>query len=134
MAVKLDNLDSVLKQLAKIEGKVDTEIIRAVRKNMLATMRSMVPIARKASPTHTGALVKSVKVKSRSRRGKTKVWVIWTVPYAGPVNFKKDFSDSEGYASDVYDKNERQLDSDGRDDIAAGFKKVLTANGIKVIS
>jgi len=134
MAVKLDNLDSVLKALAKIEGKVDTEIIREVRKNMRATVRSMVPIAKKASPKQTGALVKSVKVRSRSKRGQTKTWVIWTVPYAGPVNFKKDFSDSEGYASDTYDKNEKRLDADGRKDIAAGFKKVLTANGIKVIS
>ena len=132
MAVDLDNLDQVLKVLAKLEGKVDTEIVREVRKNMLATTRSLLPLAKKASPKQTGALIKSVKVRSRSKGGMTRVWIMWGVPYAGPVNFRKSNSESEGFASDLYDSQEAKLRIDGTEDIRAGFKKVMEANGIKV--
>lgn len=132
MAVDLDNLDQVLKVLAKLEGKVDTEIVREVRKNMRATMRSLKPLAKKASPKQTGELIKSIKERSRSKGGMTRVWIMWGVPYAGPVNFRKSESESEGFASDLYDNQEAKLFIDGRDDIKDGFKKVMEANGIKV--
>jgi hypothetical protein len=132
MAVDLDNLDQVLKVLSKLEGKVDTEIVREVRKNMKATMRSLLPLAKKASPKQTGALVKSVKVRSRSKGGLTRVWVMWGVPYAGPVNFRKSESESEGFASNLYDGQEAKLKVDGSNDVKDGFRKVMEANGIKV--
>ena len=66
---KTDNLDDFIKLLSKIEGKVDTQVIREARKNMRATVRKYVPMAKKMSPKDTGALIKSIKIKSRSKRG-----------------------------------------------------------------
>jgi hypothetical protein len=135
MAISIDsfdNMDKVLKDLGKLNKKVDTEIIRGVRQRMYATMRSLKPIAKKASPENTGALVKSVKVRSRSKGGLTRVWIMWGVPYAGIVNFRKSGLNSEGFATDLYNNQKAKLEKDGREDIVAGFIKVMRANGIKV--
>jgi len=43
MAVKLDNLDSVLKQFAKMEKAVELEAIREARKSFRAIMRKLKP-------------------------------------------------------------------------------------------
>ena len=87
MAVKLDNLDSVLDQLAKMEAAVATEIIREARTKMRAIMRTNLPAARKASPVDTGLLAKSPRVQSRSRQGYSTVAIIWDIKKKKP---KKD--------------------------------------------
>jgi len=80
MAVKLDNMDSVLKQLAKMEKSVATEVIREARDRMRALMRSQLPKAKSSTPVgETGQLAKSPKVRSRSRRGVSTAQVIWNI-------------------------------------------------------
>lgn len=80
MAVKLDNMDSVLKQLAKMEKAVATEVIREARGKMRALMRSQLPKAKSSTPVgKTGQLAKSPKVRSRSRRGVSTAQVIWNI-------------------------------------------------------
>lgn len=128
---KTDNLDDFIKLLAKVEGKVGTQVIREARKNMRATIRKYVPIAKKLSPKDTGALIKSIKVKSRSRKGRTNVRVSWGVPYAGPQNFKKD-GENEKFATNMYRENKSALDKQGTKDVRDAFVKVLKENGIKV--
>ena len=128
---KTDNLDDFIKLLAKVEGKVGTQVIREARKNMRATIRKYVPVAKKLSPKETGALIKSIKVKSRSRKGMTKVRVMWGVPYAGPQNFIKG-GENEKFASDLFAQKKKELERQGEKDVKDAFVKVLKENGIKV--
>ena len=129
---KTDNLDDFIKLLAKIEGKVDTQVIREARKNMRATIRKFKPMAKKLSPKKTGELIKSIKVKSRSSKGKSTVRLMWAVPYAGPLNFRKN-GENEKFATDFYADQKKKLDREGTKDVRDAFVKVLNENGIKVI-
>ena len=132
MAVRLDNLDEVLKQFAKMEKAVELEVIRESRKAFRAIYRKFVPVVKKGSPKKTGALVKSIKIQSRSKRGRSTVKIIWGVPYAGPRNFKKDQA-TERFAQDIWDQNKQSLDRQGEKVVKAVMKQVLEKNGIKVI-
>jgi hypothetical protein len=131
MAVNLDNLDDVIKQMAKMEKAVELEVIREVRKKFRATMRKLVPTAKKASPIKTGQLRKSIKVKSRSKRGLTKVQVKWLVAYAGPLNFKKGQA-AEKYATDLWQKEKSGLDKKGFQIVRETMKQVMEKYGVKV--
>jgi hypothetical protein len=128
---KTDNLDDFIKMLSKIEGKVDTAVIREARKNMRATIRKYKPLAKKSSPKDTGALIKSIKVKSRSRKGVSTVTLTYAIPYAGPQNFIKG-GDNEKFLTDFYAQKKAILDRQGTKDVRDAFIKVLTENGIKV--
>lgn len=130
MAVSLDNLDDVLKTFAKLERAVTTQVIREARKNMRRTVRSYIPIFKKISPKKSGELVKSIRVTSRSRRGQTTTRLMWGVPYAGPVNFRK--SDVEGFATDKFRAEKEALEHRAEQDIKDAFKTVLEAEGIKI--
>ena len=134
MAVKLDNMDSVLKQLAKMEKAVETEVIREARKRLRATVRKYVPIYKNLTKANTkkdtGDLVKSIKVKSRSRRGVSTVKLIFTVPYAGYLNFTKGYK-TESFATDQYKKDVPALDQQGLKDIQDAFKTVFKRHGVK---
>ncbi len=129
---KTDNLDDFIKLLSKIEGKVDTQVIREARKNMRATIRKFKPFAKKESPKKTGALIKSIKVKSRSSKGRSTVRLMWAVPYAGPQNFRKE-GENEKFATDLFNQKKAELDRQGTEDVRSAFVKVLNENGIKVI-
>jgi hypothetical protein len=131
MAIELSNLDEIIKGMAKLDKVVDTEVIREVRKNMRATMRKYIPLVKKISPKDTGEMIKSIKLKSRSRRGVSKVSIQWGVPYAGPLNFKKGQS-AERYASDFWDKKKEELEQQAIEDIKKGFKDILGKHGIEV--
>jgi len=149
---KTDNLDDFIKLLSKIEGKVDTQVIREARKNMRATIRKYKPFAKKESPKKTGALIKSIKVKSRSSKGRSTVRLMWAVPYAGPQNFRKTTktvigsilgvslireteraNKNEKFATDLFNQKKAELDRQGTEDVRSAFVKVLNENGIKVI-
>ena len=135
MAVQLDNLDEVINGLSKLDKAVDSEVIREARKRMRATIRKYIPIYKKVTKENTekrtGQLVKSVKVKSRSRRGVSIVKLVFLVPYAGYVNFTKGIS-SEGFASDEYKKDKNVLEREGLKDVKDSFKTVFNKYGIKV--
>tara|TARA_R110002020_G_scaffold125388_3_gene282603 strand:+ start:5092 stop:5556 length:465 start_codon:yes stop_codon:yes gene_type:complete len=151
MAVKLDNLDEIVNQMARMEKGVDLEAIRLVRKKMYALMRTYKPLAKRASPKDTGALIKSIKVRSRSRRGVTTVKLVWMVPYAGPVNFRKSTkkkvggalgisvvretersNPNEGFASELWEQEKAGLDSKGAAIVKDTMKEVLEKHGVKV--
>lgn len=151
MAVKVDNLDDVINQLAKMEKAVELEIIREARKRFRAVMRKLVPTAKKASPKDTGYLIKNVKVKSRSKRGVSTVKVDWQVPYAGPLNFRKTkktkvagflgvsivreeerSNSAYRFATDLWHKEKESLDQEGSAIVKEVFKDVLEKHGVKV--
>ena len=133
MAVKLDNLDDVMRQMAKMAEDSGTMVIREARKNLRATVRKYQPIFKKITPVGTtGDMAKSTKIKSRSRRGVSSVQMVWMAGYAGFVNFKKDNKKSPLFASDKFKAVKEQMDADGLEDVKDAFRKVFKANGIKV--
>lgn len=150
MAVNVDNLDEVIKAMVKMEKAVELEVIREVRRKMYAVMRSLQPDAKKISPIDTGELQKSVKVQSRSKRGITKVRLVWKVPYAGPLNFRKTTKKKAGvlginivreteransvlnYASDHWKKVKAVTDAKGETLVKDTMKEVLEKHGVKV--
>ncbi len=131
MAVDVNNLDQVIKAMARLEKGIDMEVIREVRKEFRAAMRRLVPTAKKATPIKSGDLRKSVKVKSRSKRGISKVQVKWLVSYAGPVNFKKGQAAAK-FASDLWKREKQSLDQDGEEIIKRVMKQTLQKHGIRV--
>ena len=133
MAVNVDNLDEVIKQMAKMEKAVELEIIREARKRFRAIMRKLLPTVKKNSPVETGDLKKSIKIQGRSRRGISKVKIIWKVMYAGPVNFKKG-NKSEKFATDLWQQKKDSVDSEGAAVVKDVFKEVLEKYGVKVIN
>ena len=151
MAVNVDNLDEVIASMAKMEKAVELEVIREVRKKMYAVMRSLKPGAKEVSPVKTGELIKSIKVQSRSKRGLTKTKIVWKVPYAGPLNFRKTtkkkivsalgvsvVSESDransvlGYATDNWEKIKSATDAKGENLVKDTMKEVLEKHGVKV--
>tara|TARA_R110002020_G_scaffold279623_2_gene495355 strand:- start:688 stop:1146 length:459 start_codon:yes stop_codon:yes gene_type:complete len=151
MAQLIDNLDDVIKQMARLEKTVDMEVIRDIRKKMRATMEKYVPLVKQISPKDTGQLVKSVKVRSRSKRGVTNVRVIWGVPYAGPLNFRKTTkktvasafgvslvqeteraNKNEKYATDFWNQKKKTLEQEAVRDIKKGFEDILGKYGIEI--
>ena len=134
MAVKLDNLDDVMKQLAKMADDSGTVVIREARKNLRATVRKYQPIFKKITPIgSTGDMAKSTKIKSRSRRGVSSVQMVWMAGYAGFVNFKKANKKSPFFASDKFRETKKQMDADGLEDVKDAFRKMFKQHGIKVI-
>lgn len=134
MAVDLDNIDEVLRQMAKLEKAVETEVIREARKKQRATIRQTIPIYKKITKentvTRTGDLVKSIKVRSRSRRGVTNTKLTFQVPYAGYLNFTKGYK-TEGFATDEYLREKEALDERGLQDVKDAFREVLGRHGVK---
>ncbi len=91
MAVNLDNLDDIVKQMASMERAAELEVIREARKRLRATVRSYIPVFKKATPRRSGALAKSIKVKSRSRRGVSTVQMVWDLKASKPKPVKPSF-------------------------------------------
>jgi len=149
MAVKLDNLDDVLKQLAKLGNSAGTEVIREARKKMYAIMRSQIPNARKASPIgETGALSKSPKVRSRSRRGMTNTRLIWDIKetqektktvlkFAGIKVKKSEGSKKKNkffnYAGVVNFSDKNKKSGDFATDLWKNDKEKLDQEGLRIV-
>lgn len=161
MAVKLDNMDSVLKQLAKMEKAVATEVIREARDKMRALMRSQLPKAKSSTSVgKTGQLAKSPKVRSRSRRGVSTAQVIWnikqkqeqtkTVFKIAGVEVKKDEepkkkkffnyagvvnfkkdTKSSRFATDLWNRTKPTLDQEGLKVVKESFEEVFKRHGVK---
>jgi len=132
MAVKLDNMDSVLANMAKLEKSADIEAIREVRKSFKAIVRKYVPRFKKASPKQTGELIKSIKIKSRSRRGVTRIKMSYLVPYAGFTNQSNKNKKSRQFANKEYKQDKKAIEAQGEKAIKQAFKTVFEKHGIKV--
>ena len=126
-----DNLDDFIKEFAKLEKAVELEVIREARKKMRAIMRKLVPVVKKGSPKKTGELIKSIKVKSRSKRGRSTATVSFIVPYAGPLNFKPDQA-ANRFATDLWLQKKATLDQEGSKVVIDTMKEVLERHGVTV--
>ncbi len=89
------------------------------------------PSVKKQSPEDTGELKKSIKVKSRSKRGKSTAQLVWQVMYAGPLNFKKEQS-AEKFATNLWQQKKAGLDEQGASVVIETMNEVLKKNGVKV--
>jgi len=132
MAVDLDNMDKVLSTMAKLEKAIDTEVIREVRKKFKAIVRKYIPRFKKASPKQTGALIKSIKMKSRTTRGVTRIKMSYTVPYAGIVNQTNANTISRQFANNEYQQDKKAIEAQGKKAIRDAFKEAFEKRGIKV--
>ena len=126
-----DNIDKVLKQMAKLETKVQNELIKDSRKAMKDTVKSYRTVFRRITPKKSGALRKSVKLKSRSRRGITKVSLYWDSPYAGYVNFWKKSPHYQRVTSG-YRSKKAKMARDIESNIVKAQADFFKRNGIKV--
>lgn len=131
MAVDLDNLDDIIDQMASMERAVELDVIREARKRLRATVRRFMPIFKKATHKKTGASIKSIKVKSRSRRGVSTVTLNWGVAYAGYANFNKGQS-AERFASEAFFKHKQEMDEQGLKDVKGSFEMMFKKHGVKV--
>ena len=130
MAVNLDNLDDIINQLASMERAVELDVIREARKRLRATVRKYMPIFKKATPKKSGAAIKSMKVKSSSRRGVSTVTLNWLVSYAGYANFNKGQS-AERFASETFFRHKMEMDEQGLKDVKGSFEMMFDQHGVK---
>ena len=153
MAQQTDNLDDMLQHFVKLERAAELEVIRESRKKMTAIMKKLKPAAKKATPEASGTLKKSIRVQSRSKRGRTNIRLLWKivtpkskdseseseeksekpklVNYSGVVNFKKGQS-AEGFASKLWAQKKASIDEQGAKVVIETMNEVLKKNGIKV--
>jgi len=126
-----DNIDDVIKQLAKLEPKVTNELVKETRNAMKKEVRNSRSRFKQMTPKKTGALRKSVKVKSRTKKGVTKVSLYWDSPYAGYVNFWRKSPHYQRVTS-AYRANKAKLARDIEKSIIDTQASFFKRNGLKV--
>jgi len=126
-----DNVDGVIKQLAKLETKVTNQLVVETRKAIKAEVRNSRTMFKKITPKgKTGALRRSVKVKSRTKKGVTKVSLYWNIFYAGYVNFWKK-SPHYKKVTNGYKANKSILERNIKKRIVDTQRVFFNKNGIK---
>lgn len=129
--IKIDsNIDQVYRQIAMLESKTQNEPILEARKELKAIARNNIKNVKKETPKKTGKLQKSIKMKSRSRRGKTQVSVVWDSPYGYKVNFSEN--KSNGFKNTAFEKIEQQVRTDATNSIQKVLTSFFNKNGINV--
>jgi hypothetical protein len=126
-----DNVDDIIKAVANLESQATTEIIRESRKAMRKQMNTYKPFFKSVTPKDTGALRRSVKIKSRSRRGATKLTMGWQEDYAGYVNFARTSKHSKRITS-AYRSMKSKMDRDISSAIVLSQKNYLRSKGFTV--
>ena len=126
-----DNVDDIIKAVANLESQATTEIIRESRKAMRKQMNTYKPFFKSVTPKDTGALRKSVKIKSKSKKGVTKISMGWEEEYAGYVNFWKESKHSKVVTS-AYDSLKPKMDRDISSAIVLSQKNYLRSKGFTV--
>ena len=126
-----DNVDSVIKAVASLEAKATGDITRESRKAMRKTMNTYKPFFKSVTPKNIGALRRSVKIKSKSKRGVTKLSMGWEEEYAGYVNFWRESKHSKVITS-AYDSMKPKMDRDFTKSIVTAQKDYLRGRGFKV--
>ena len=128
--VHLDNEKEIFAAFAKME-KPNAGIVEA-RKELKKVANKYKKPFKAATPTGpTGDLKRSVKVKSKSKRGMTFITLLWEVDYAGYVNFWKKSAHSE-FVTMKFNMLKPRLDTEGRAAINKGMTTALTKAGFKV--
>jgi len=126
-----DNIESILKATAQLENKAVTEMVRENRKAMRKVFNNYKPYFKQNTPKKSGKASKSIKVRSRSRRGRTKLTMYWNVPYSNPMNFKRGTSSSRVITNSFRNKKNK-LDSDIKKAIITSQKQYLKSRGFTV--
>ena len=126
-----DNIDSILKATAQLESKAMTEMVRESRKAMRKEFNKNKPFFKQVTPKKTGKARKSIKVKSRTKRGVTTMRMIWDLPYSNPMNFKRGTS-SEAKVTNGFKSQKSRLDRDISRAIVTAQKDYLKSRGFKV--
>ena len=147
--VSIDNMDEVMRKLTKIGKGNGQEVIVEARKELRKVANSFVPTFKAATPSKTGALKRSVKVKSKTKRGVTSVRVVWDQSegdrYGSFVNFGKgglvvrkghpvEMSASPHYRkiSNLYKAYKWRMDQASRTAIKTAIRKVFEKEGFTV--
>ena len=126
-----DNVDDIIKAVASLEAKATGDMIRESRKAMRKTMNSYKPFFKRVTPKKSGDLRRSVKIKSRSKRGTTKLTMGWAEPYAGYVNFARTSLHSKKITS-AYRSMKAKMDRDISSAIVTTQKDYLRSRGFTV--
>ena len=123
--VVTDNMDSVIKAIATLEAKAVGDLTRESRKAMRKTMTVYKPFFKSVTPKKTGSLRRSVKIKSKSKKGITRISLRWEEAYAGYVNFWK-------VVTSAYDSMKPKMDREFSSAISTAQKAYLKSRGFKV--
>ena len=133
--IALDNIDKVMRELTKIGKGNGQEVIVEARKGLRKVANSFVPAFKGATPTVSGDLQRSVKVKSSTKRGVTSVKVIWDQPegqrYGSFMNFNKG-ADNYRKISNLYKAYKWRMDQASQEAIRLAMKKVFEQHGFTV--
>jgi len=132
MAVKINNIDEVLEAFAKMDKAATGAALRQVRKRFRATVRRFIPVFKNLTPKKTGASVKSIKIKSRTRRGVTSIRMTYNVPYAPFANLSFNNEKSRLFANKQYHLDKTAISDQGTKAIREVFKETFEKHGIKV--
>jgi len=126
------NVDQVIKTLAKLESKATTKLVTEVRAGLKRVARNNLKSFRAITPKDTGALKKSLKVKSKSAKGKTRVFVTWWPnEYGAFVNYAKK-SPHRHIFTNKFKSMKQMLDAEGTRAITGVYNNFLTDNGVKI--
>lgn len=126
-----DDIDSIIKAVAKLENKAMTEMIRESRKAMRKEFNKNKPFFKSVTPVKTRKAKRSVKIKSKTKRGVTTMRMIWDVPYSKPMNFKRGTS-SEAKVTNGFKSKKSQLDRDISRAVINAQKDYLKSRGFRV--
>ncbi len=109
MAVQVeDNIDYVLKNLEKF-GKA-IEIQRRARRYMVGNMKRYKKKFAEATPVRTGEAKKSIKIKSRSKRGVTRIRMIWTATTRTTIRDRRSKTSTRGNAKGFREDFREEVD------------------------
>lgn len=133
MAVKINNIDEVINAFAEMDKAATGAALRQVRKRFRATIRRFIPVFKNLTPKKTGASVKSIKIKSRSKRGVSTVKLSYGVPYAAYANYNPANKKSLRFATEGYRKSKADLEKQAIEDIKGTFTLILQGNGFNVV-
>ncbi len=132
--VSIDNIDDVMRKLTKIGKGSGQEVIVEARKELRKVAKSFIPAFKAVTPTKSGDMRRSIKVKSSTKRGVTSVKVVWDQKgeqYSSYVNFAKS-SPHYRIISNLYKAYKWLMDQASRTAIKGAIKKVFEREGFTV--
>jgi len=124
------NLKQVNKDLTNLSNSIGIEVPKQAFYKLRNTMENQLPKFVKVTPVKTGKTVESMRIVSRTEKGKVTVRLIWGTPYAGEVNFSEN--KSQGFASKEYREEEKSIKDSAKRDSVEATKEVLRRKGYKV--
>ena len=127
----VDNIDSIIKATAELENKAVTEMLRENRKAIRRVFNNNKPYFKQHTPKRSGKASKSIKVRSRSRKGVTRMTMLWNVPYSNPMNFKRGTSSSKVVTSSFRNKRSK-IESEIKRAVVTSQKDYLKSRGFRV--